>query len=140
MGSLIYFQLPFMDCYCDLPIPIPIYTTLFSFYTKKSLPSYFLHIKVLYKALFSKFLNGFVPLNLPSLWSSQFLLFRVHRDLFLSITFPSKACTLFTIICTLIVTVWSSVSPFHIRSTITIFFSILHPQHNTSQVKLAFTL
>ena len=65
-----------MDCYCDLPIPIPICTTLFSFYTKKSLPSYFLHIQV----LFSKFLNVSLSHHFsckvfgpPSFCSSEFI-------------------------------------------------------------------
>ena len=128
-----------MDCYCDLPIPIPICTALHSFYIEKSLPSYFLLIRVLYKALFSKFLNvsllyhfSYEVFDLPSFCSSEFVGI-------CSSYFSSEACALFTIACTLI-TFWSSVSQFHIRSTITIFFSILHPQHNTSQVKLAFTL
>ena len=47
----------FMDCYIDLPIPIPICTSPNSSAPRSHFLSNFLHIKVLYKALFLKFLS-----------------------------------------------------------------------------------
>ena len=63
-----------MDCLCDLPPPTPFYTALQSFCTEKSLPFYFLHFKVLYKAPFSKFI---LNLSLLHHFPTKFLIFPV---------------------------------------------------------------
>ena len=51
------FRFFFMDCYIDLPIPIPICTSPNSFAPRRHFLPNFLHIKVLYKALPLKFLS-----------------------------------------------------------------------------------